>query len=510
MKKSILFSLLIIFSSLFTPVAGQIFNPISNSTHPTGKLPETFKKQYLKYTADTVWAMDSTYYYRVINGENVNTSRLYILDKDIRGRSVSTRFDNYNINNDEWKYSTLDSIKYNNEDNPDFYSLSIWDDYLNKWILSYRFVFDRENNYSESFQIIWNHDTHAYIDGTKNVVRYNDEGKVLEYYIYHCDSTINWENKEKTIYTYDIYGMDSIMEHFFWEATKGEWIKDRRYEGSYNPETKEFVSVENFLNVNTGEWFKSDKFTYKNYRYTNYQYLYDTLTVEKWMQDYDFWLKNEMYVHTWDYSPNIYLKTEVHKRYSAADSSWVNQSKSEYGYEGDNFQYMKTFFWNGVDNDWALTYQRLHYYGDNYDSIITQQNNSSSGNFENELKYVTEFDCHGNRKGYYKYDSRDGTTWDLDSYSLYYWSFFGYEGISNQKTGSLIISPNPSTGKIHISGISPSANGFSIEVIDISGKVVGKFHTKGVLDLSAYPKGMYILRIKNGNDVFVNKVNLLR
>ena len=69
----------------------------------------------------------------------------------------------------------------------------------------------------------------------------------------------------------------------------------------------------------------------------------------------------------------------------------------------------------------------------------------------------------------------------------------------------LIIYPNPSTGLFNIGNVS---DGSTIEVYNLFGQKIISQKNVSTFNLNGYPKGMYVVVLKNGNEVISEKVFL--
>ena len=82
-------------------------------------------------------------------------------------------------------------------------------------------------------------------------------------------------------------------------------------------------------------------------------------------------------------------------------------------------------------------------------------------------------------------------------------------GISEVADGEVNVYPNPATTVINID----NAEGAQISVYDLSGRMVSNVESASAnqtIDASNLAKGMYIVRIANGNNVITKKVNVVR
>ena len=85
----------------------------------------------------------------------------------------------------------------------------------------------------------------------------------------------------------------------------------------------------------------------------------------------------------------------------------------------------------------------------------------------------------------------------------------GATGINEVAEGEVNIYPNPATTVINID----NAEGSQISVFDINGRMISNIESASAnqtIDASNLAKGMYIVRIANGNNVITKKVSVVR
>lgn len=85
----------------------------------------------------------------------------------------------------------------------------------------------------------------------------------------------------------------------------------------------------------------------------------------------------------------------------------------------------------------------------------------------------------------------------------------GATGINEVAEGEVNVYPNPATTVINID----NAEGAQISVYDLSGRMVSNVNSASAnqtIDASNLAKGMYIVRIVNGDNVITKKVNVAR
>ncbi|MBM3435384.1 MAG: T9SS type A sorting domain-containing protein, partial [Bacteroidetes bacterium] len=75
--------------------------------------------------------------------------------------------------------------------------------------------------------------------------------------------------------------------------------------------------------------------------------------------------------------------------------------------------------------------------------------------------------------------------------------------------GYFSITPNPSDGRFRIAIADEISDPVRIEVLDLVGNIVYEdeaFTTQTAIDLSVFPKGMYFLGIKSGDQCKIRKL----
>ena len=85
----------------------------------------------------------------------------------------------------------------------------------------------------------------------------------------------------------------------------------------------------------------------------------------------------------------------------------------------------------------------------------------------------------------------------------------GTTGINEVAEGEVNVYPNPATTVINVD----NAEGAQISVYDLSGRMISNIESASAnqtIDASNFAKGMYIVRIANGNNVITKKVSVVR
>ena len=91
-------------------------------------------------------------------------------------------------------------------------------------------------------------------------------------------------------------------------------------------------------------------------------------------------------------------------------------------------------------------------------------------------------------------------------------SFQGLGVDGSELTSKLSVYPNPTNGKFTVSISNAEATDLTVELVNISGQVVYSNEVKAVysynedIDASGFAKGVYYLKVNDGEEVKVEKV----
>ena len=85
----------------------------------------------------------------------------------------------------------------------------------------------------------------------------------------------------------------------------------------------------------------------------------------------------------------------------------------------------------------------------------------------------------------------------------------GDVGVNEIAAGEINVYPNPATDVIYVA----NAEGAQVSVFDMNGRMVNSVESASAnqaIDASSLAKGMYIVRIVDGQNVTTKKVNVVR
>jgi len=192
-------------------------------------------------------------------------------------------------------------------------------------------------------------------------------------------------------------------------------------------------------------------------------------------------------------------------QYTAPDKGWVSGSEGQlYSFTGSVFTPYNTGTTNGIMGLGFVTENFGFGVGDN--GYITQWNGTSwtpqtspTTAWLNDVSVLTD-------------DFMDNST----DYSVYAWAV-GQDGVlistvqnvvgmGNKHNESLVISPNPTSGKFRFTGM--DRHNINLQVFDMSGRQLTDMNTSsdGLFDLGWLNPGLYTLKIRQGNSVNLQKL----
>ena len=291
------------------------------------------------------------------------------------------------------------------------------------------------------------------------------------YYFYYDDSLRLIKRKYK--HNFPGYSF-TITCDYFYDAYKlitkycGEYAKESYY---YNV-SGQFVGYCNSYSQDSIHWVKEDS---ANYTYDPNAYI---LKKEYWEWNDSILLNNntELFSYTDDYLE----MSRTEKIWQ--DSSLVNSTK-ETNYYNDEGQIKEKVIQEWKDSIWLnKTKENTEYY--DYELL--------------RIKTVVGW---------------QDSIWVNDSKYFYYYGVLGEEGTNENSANASTIElyPNPNQGKFHIE-FNDDIKEHSVLLLNLNGSPVYQKNAIKTnmlnIDISDAPKGIYMIRIKNGYKVYTQKVIL--
>jgi len=412
--------------------------------------------------AQNVCLLDSMYQY---NSSNSPTRKNYYSYNSNQLRSEWYTKDSVNgawLNNFRYAYTynsagkTIENLSQN------------WVN--NAWRNNQRttYTYDSNNNVLTERQENWDTLTSTwYFQGFQKNYTYNLNNKVTLYDQAYLNNNVP-NDSVKHLYTYDSNGREIIMLRQGWTSSNPVWNNLQEYSTVYNSNNL----IDSIYNR-----------TWNN----------NTSTFDNW------------YLTTSVYNSNG-KETENHQ-FNWTGAGWANNSKSIMTYDANNNKTSSTsYYWLTITSIWRAT-SANHYtfdsnnnttsgLGRNYDYAADSLVNSWLTNyFYNSNNYFSQFDS-------YTWDINN-SNWNFSGKYVYYYDCDGSLSIVENTTPINNIYPNPANNRLNIDLV----NETEVEIYSLTGILMDKFSAKQnhIVDISAYPNGMYFVKTENETIKFVKQ-----
>jgi hypothetical protein len=525
----------------------------------TDHLEENVNDSAYSYLWDTVendWKLDSRTYFVLYQNGNVD----FLVDKydpgsnswsdyQMRswsygnsGQEFSETWQYFDPESMDWKEGLFDS--YNKKGaNVEFF-LKIWNDTIHRFTEGFRFVnqFENDTNLIQSVEQEWESVARTWVNKSKNLLSYNNDGIRTEYVEQHYDQNIsgNWVNDTLISYSYDDFG-DLLAETWkYWNTDNNKWINFFR--GTYTYDDIGNLTSELYENWDNdkNEWMKDYRWTYEY----NDQLVEDKDLLELWDEKTETW-KDSLKV-TYEYHESGELATYLEQEWTG--DQWENAYREQTEYNNNQEPVMITFGpWDNEKNGWqqfGVIEYTYHVPGEISEEVVKYWNQD---NLTWDIQAYDKYDEFGDRVESFEKQWDDeldkyveGTrilnnyhnsglpkeviyqTWsveDQDWINLEKIKYF-WEGLSVNKIhdpfNHVVISPNPSDGHFRVEmrgGNNPLD--FHCTVYGLSGIILhdkkktingNSFH----MNLTGIPPGQYFLRLHKNYHAIVKEIQIIR
>ncbi len=446
-------------------------------------------------TADSIWVLDSSYYYLFVDSSGQGLTRKnYYLGKNSKGNPVKSLEIRREYNTEKWVNYHYDSIVYfDNDSSVKEHYGHFWKGDLDKWILTEAQKFNLMGLTTEKIIYSWDDDLHGYTQGLKIEWFYSLTGKLEELMISDLDTAnFTWTKHSRVLYYSDDYGYDTLILNQQWRTDVQDWVSIQKDVNEYNPSTKHYICIHYSRPDYFSEWIPGRK----EDKHINSANSVDTLVISFWQPDNGSWRKNSRGLYKYN-SQNLLMES-TGQNYSGLDFSWKNGSHMYHIYNTDN-KITEEGHAEWADNDWKYTSKEIWYYENELlQYYIYKSTDNDAGEMSDVERDQYSYDIHRNLTRFDRELNFDGE-WVNQGRTEYFWSFFGFEGVYENRIEMPLIYPNPTSGLIYVEN--PTNTVLSSKVYDLSGRLVKQeILRKGTntIDLSGENSGTYLLHFSNG------------
>ncbi|WP_187261090.1 T9SS type A sorting domain-containing protein [Pontibacter beigongshangensis] len=377
----------------------------------------------------------------------------------------------------------------------------------------------------------WRHET-------TNTYAYDEAGRITSVVEKHPDGS----NLRRETWTYDQYGNETENLHEQWNGSAWELNGGWKSDHTYNANGKITETIERNWRNNAWELY---------YRYVySYNGNNQLLTITEYDVDASEWLLEGSYTlayanatggptsltymepnrdgvmvnservidiawHSFSNSrPGYELFDQPIKSYVSQvweDGQWVNDEKYDATF-GANGSYVGTYqeWENGT---WVNDYRETVTYDERGNLVLSEDERRIAGAWVKDygFKYTYTYNTAGNLAESVQQNYNTGTRAYENTYRIVYSNF---QVITSAPLAAAELSteiyPNPTADKITLSYKQPGSQA-TLQITDIAGRIVFEKQLpyavqQQELDLSNFPAGLYMLRLRAGNAVSTTKI----
>lgn len=326
-----------------------------------------------------------------------------------------------------------------------------------------------------------------------------------------------WVNYAKHQYNVNLVGnLESYIE-LRWEDNK--WVNFSKITNTFNLKNDPLNILEQNWNVNVWKNVSSTDYSYDANNYIT------TELLKKW--DGTKWENNTKALYTYDLS-NILTSITI----QGFSDTWINVIKGDFTYNTDNMITNEfDYIWDGInwinyawynykyDENNKRTKELIKIWvntiWDNYErsNFTYDANNNmtfllSERSFEADWLTYSQIACEYDANNFMT--NQSNKLWDVTGTNIIsgeknsYYFHTAPSGKTDQEIDKIIVFPNPSNGKFVINILPPNS---SIEIYKLNGEriyanIESKKQAEEVIDLSRYPAGVYLIKVRIGSEIY--------
>jgi hypothetical protein len=415
---------------------------------------------------------------------------------DINGNLTQLLYSEWDVENEQWNEAYRFDFTYdvyNRVTQRSYYSRDIEN---NQWVGDVRFDFAYDVN-GEIIQVAyyyWDFENNQWIIGwgSKSDVLYDTYGNVVQIIVSSWDSENDqWVQMSKYDYTYDVNGDIAEEINSFWSSEDNQWIETSKYDYMYDANG-------NYTEIRRYYWEDLNNEWIESYR-SDYTYDVNGNKIEEffsqWYPENSQWIVFSGTKYDYTYDVNSVIIQEILFEWDVENEQWIEISKSNYAFGISGEVIEEVYFeWDAENNQWVAYWGQKYDY--TYDFDISIDDLIVPEWYDNfSYKILSAIDY-----------SFDEDNWVMNGEGIFYYSDVNTNSLQNNQLNDLIIYPNPAINNVTIN--IANGNAFSLEIIDLQGKVVVKnLGDNGVsLDISHLNSGMYVYVINNQGVVYNGKL----
>ena len=424
-------------------------------------------------------------------------------------------YNRWNNITEQWIGQYKEEYIYDDNGNEVLYAYyRYWDSTIKQWEGHSKNEYAYDNNGNRILHVYysWNGETSQWVELERRKYEYtydNHGNQTL------CVTSIldigaeQWEETRKNEYTYDNNGNQTLETRYYWNSTIEQWVVGGISESTYDNNGNQTIHINHSGNEN-GLWGGLSK----------YEYAYDDNNRQTLIIFYDWtfysdsdvgWVERSKNEYAYDNNGNQTMEATYvgGTYYGNVDTRWVGEYKQEYAYDdnGSLILYIESY-WNNETNHWREHSKREYVYNDNnnevqriyYDWNIDTDQLVEVYRFESEYTYNTDGDV-STRKQFYSYP--DGELIHHYTEYLYYSAYELSDIDTPQLTNTVQVYLNSIVNTLYIKVENSAA--IQAFIYNLQGQLLLQTNQTEI-DLSAYPAGIYIVKVNAGAETVIQKI----
>lgn len=351
-----------------------------------------------------------------------------------------------------------------------------WDQSANDWQRTYRLVFSYNIEGKEIQKLTYHWDTadSTWKAANKFETVYNLDGSKVERVQFHRNIvTNNWDLSNRETYTYTGGTQPEEVIFYYWNTNANNWQQTGKSVTTYNSSGKETEVVVYKRDALAGIWIELSRTVNT---YNENEELEEKIEFN-WKPEINDWLPYSRHTKTYSFNGTIETTEELGFNWNNSAGNWVETSRSYSTHEVTGNMAENVYHgWLESDNAWTPSMREIYI----YDAL------------NNPEHYF-----------FYMWDNnwQPSDVWD------YYWSEHTLvSGIAQSNLLQYLISPNPVTDILTISGLTDATYA---SVYTSNGKLVQTALLDNIthsMDIHRLPAGVYFLHLKAGGRAVVRQV----
>lgn len=491
------------------------------------KLIQTIPAEYfsIKSSQDIIRVLDSTIVFKYNNSTStwVPDMKTFVISRHWGTNGWPNELIEYFFKENQWQPYYLFAWEYFPNQKIKKQTIKAYNTFLGffKDTLS----FDEYNGYTDQFNDsiylihrvgYYNFLTNSFTGGyreTANMLNNTQYHEIIGQTYNPATNNYN-QNTYKIVYEYNSNQLLQIKTSLLWNGTTSQYENDARDLYAYYPSGKIKSQIHQY--IVSGVWKNSSRTDY-TYTSNNFTETMVSFNINSSNEFIPYYKDSFVYSSTgkeifnfrfiWDDFSNIWIKqSKTTKTYNANDSilsilheSWdgiiwnpMARVTFTYNTQGNLIEYLEEYY---ISSTWYEVFKVTWQY--NSTNKVTEQIFYVGPPLEPNLKETFTYDTYDNLTCKTKFYWNSGTgLWDPNEKTVYYWSDWDANAISENLDAEILVSPNPVQNECLIQSHVPISK---IDVYNSLGQVMMSFVTQNALnytiDMSKLQSGNYFLSL---------------